>query len=59
MREDDPCQEHPELGISCSRLFLQTKASTVATELKEHRQKKREKGEKSGKTRSNKLENVV
>lgn len=60
VREDDPSQEHPELGISCPRLSLHTKTSTVDRDLKGHREKQ---GERKGKkreemSRSNNLENV-
>lgn len=39
VREDDPSQEHPELGISCPRPSLRTKTSTVDRDLKGHRKK--------------------
>ncbi|KAM7414441.1 hypothetical protein PAMA_019318 [Pampus argenteus] len=42
VREDDPSQEHPELGISCPRLSLQTKTSTVDRDLKGHGEKEGE-----------------
>lgn len=46
VREDDPSQEPPELGISCPRLPLHTKTSTVDRDLKGHREEEgeREKG---------------
>ncbi len=50
--DDDPSQEHPELGISCPGLSLRTKASTVDRDLKGHGEKEgereREKGGKEG-----------
>lgn len=50
VREDDPSQEHPELGIDCPRLPLHTKTSTVDRDLKGHGEKQgeREKVEKEG-----------
>lgn len=48
VREDDPSQEPPELGISCPRLSLHTKTSTVDRDLKGHRDKEGERGKKEG-----------
>lgn len=48
MREDDPIQEHPELGISCPRVSLHTKTSTVDRDLKGHREEEGEGGEEGG-----------
>lgn len=50
VRDDDPGQEHPELGISCPGLSLHTKRSTVDRDLKGHREKEaeRENREKEG-----------
>ncbi|CAB1431062.1 unnamed protein product [Pleuronectes platessa] len=40
VRDDDPSQEHPELGISCPGLSRHTKTSTVDRDLKGHRRKR-------------------
>lgn len=40
VREDDPGQEHPELGISCPGLSLRTKTATVDRGLKGHGEKR-------------------
>lgn len=45
--EDDPCQEHPELCISCPRLSLHTKTSTVDRDLKRHREGERKGGKRA------------
>lgn len=48
VREDDPSQEHPELSISCPRLSLHTKTSTVDRDLKRHGERQAERKGKRG-----------